>query len=179
MFCLLVSFPIHCFLVGWCTNKSYVIATSDLWLFIHASNLSIPQLPTPLPYILIGSYVLPNISYLFVSLHLLFREMKRYRKERKSEKERLTSNSMSSGHPQLRTDFSPGNPENVFWNSETENNRWWRPCKGSSDWHTKKIILIPELLAKNFPNAQLRVGTELSNHSLLSLLIMITLLFTE
>ena len=29
----------HCFLVGWCTNKSYVIATSDLWLFIHASNL--------------------------------------------------------------------------------------------------------------------------------------------
>ena len=30
---------LHCFLVGWCTNKSYVIATSDLWLFIHASNL--------------------------------------------------------------------------------------------------------------------------------------------
>ena len=29
----------HCFLVGWCTNKSYVTATSDLWLFIHASNL--------------------------------------------------------------------------------------------------------------------------------------------
>ena len=35
----------HCFLVGWCTNKSYVIATSDLWLFIHAS----PQLPIPTP----------------------------------------------------------------------------------------------------------------------------------
>ena len=30
---------LHCFLVGWCTNKSYAIATSDLWLFIHASNL--------------------------------------------------------------------------------------------------------------------------------------------
>ena len=30
---------LHRFLVGWCTNKSYVIATSDLWLFIHASNL--------------------------------------------------------------------------------------------------------------------------------------------
>ena len=30
---------LHYFLVGWCTNKSYVIATSDLWLFIHASNL--------------------------------------------------------------------------------------------------------------------------------------------
>ena len=24
---------LHCFLVGWCTNKSYVIATSDLWPF--------------------------------------------------------------------------------------------------------------------------------------------------
>ena len=37
---------------GWCANKSYVIATSesDLWLFIHASNL-LPSLPTPLPYI--------------------------------------------------------------------------------------------------------------------------------
>ena len=39
---------LHCFLVG--ANKSYVIATSDLWLFIHASNL-LPVLPTPLPYI--------------------------------------------------------------------------------------------------------------------------------
>ena len=41
---------LHCFLVGWCTNKSYVIATSDLWLFIHASNLlslnSPPHSPT-------------------------------------------------------------------------------------------------------------------------------------
>ena len=36
----------HCFLVGWCTNKSYVIATSDLWLFIHASNL-FPSTPHP------------------------------------------------------------------------------------------------------------------------------------
>ena len=36
----------HCFLVGWCTNKSYVIATSDLWLFIHASNL-LPSTPHP------------------------------------------------------------------------------------------------------------------------------------
>ena len=40
---------LYCFLVGWCTNKSYVIATSDLWLFIHASNL-LPSFPTPLPY---------------------------------------------------------------------------------------------------------------------------------
>ena len=38
---------LHCFLVG--VIKSYVIATSDLWLFIHASNL-LPSLPTPLPY---------------------------------------------------------------------------------------------------------------------------------
>ena len=38
---------LHCFLVG--VNKSYVIATSDLWLFIHASNL-LPSLPTALPY---------------------------------------------------------------------------------------------------------------------------------
>ena len=36
------------FLVG--VNKSYVIATSDLQLFIHASNL-LPLLPTTLPYI--------------------------------------------------------------------------------------------------------------------------------
>ena len=35
-----------CFLVGWCTNKSYVIATSDLWLFLHASNL-LPSTPHP------------------------------------------------------------------------------------------------------------------------------------
>ena len=38
----------HCFLVGWCTNKSYVIATSDLWLFIHASSL-LPSTPHPTP----------------------------------------------------------------------------------------------------------------------------------
>ena len=38
------------FLVGWCTNKSYVIATSDLWLFIHASNLLSLYSPSPLPY---------------------------------------------------------------------------------------------------------------------------------
>ena len=37
---------LHCFLVG--VKKSYVIATSDLWLFIHASNL-LPSLPTPAP----------------------------------------------------------------------------------------------------------------------------------
>ena len=41
----------HCFLVGWCTNKSYVIATSDLWLFILASNLLPLNSPSPLPYI--------------------------------------------------------------------------------------------------------------------------------
>ena len=33
---------------GWYTNKSYVIATSDLWLFIHASNL-LPSTPHPTP----------------------------------------------------------------------------------------------------------------------------------
>ena len=39
----------HCFLVG--ASKSYVIliATSNLWLFIHASNL-LPSIPTLLPY---------------------------------------------------------------------------------------------------------------------------------
>ena len=40
----------HCFLVGWCTNKSYVIATSDLWLFIHASKPASLNSPSPLPY---------------------------------------------------------------------------------------------------------------------------------
>ena len=39
---------LHCFLVGCCTNKSYVIATSDLWLFIHASNL-LPSTPQTTP----------------------------------------------------------------------------------------------------------------------------------
>ena len=38
---------LHSLLVG--VIKSYVIATSDLWLFIHAANL-LPSLPTPLPY---------------------------------------------------------------------------------------------------------------------------------
>ena len=33
---------------GWCADKSYVMATSDFWLFIHASNL-LPSLPTPVP----------------------------------------------------------------------------------------------------------------------------------
>ena len=42
---------LHCFLVGWYTNKSYVIATYDLWLFIHASNLLPINSPSPLPYI--------------------------------------------------------------------------------------------------------------------------------
>ena len=37
-----------CFLAG--VNKSYVIATTDLWLFIYASNL-LPPLSTPFPYI--------------------------------------------------------------------------------------------------------------------------------
>ena len=49
MFCLLVSFPTQTLFPGWCANKSYIIATSDLWFFIHASNLlhSTPH-PTPL-----------------------------------------------------------------------------------------------------------------------------------
>ena len=45
--CLCLFQHRHCFLVG--ANKSYVIATSDLWLFIYASNL-LPSLPTPLAY---------------------------------------------------------------------------------------------------------------------------------
>ena len=44
---------LHCFLVG--VNKSYVIATSDLWLFIHVSNL-LPSLSTPLPYIYVNLF---------------------------------------------------------------------------------------------------------------------------
>ena len=44
---------LHRFLVG--ANKSSVIATSDLWLFIHASNL-LPSLPTPLPYKCLNLY---------------------------------------------------------------------------------------------------------------------------
>ena len=47
MFCLLVSFPT--LFPIWCANKSYIIATSDLCLFIHASNL-LPSLRTPPPY---------------------------------------------------------------------------------------------------------------------------------
>ena len=51
----------HCFLVGWCTNKSYVIATSDLWLFIHASNLlplnSLPHSPTHVKPILNWAHI--------------------------------------------------------------------------------------------------------------------------
>ena len=48
---------LHCFLVGWCTNKSDVTATSDLWLFIHASNLlplTTPLLLPLLPYIMLA-----------------------------------------------------------------------------------------------------------------------------
>ena len=39
---------LHCFLVGWCTNKSY----SNLWLVALPSCFqpASPQLPTPLPY---------------------------------------------------------------------------------------------------------------------------------
>ena len=44
---------LHCFLVG--VNKSYAIATSDLGLFIHASNL-LPSLATPLPYITMTAF---------------------------------------------------------------------------------------------------------------------------
>ena len=49
---------LHCFLVGWCTNKSYVIATSDLWLFILASNL-LPSTPhtTPLQNLALASRI--------------------------------------------------------------------------------------------------------------------------
>ena len=50
---------LHCFLVGWCTNKSYVIATSDLWLFIHASNL-LPSTPHPTP---LHEYYILHIIY--------------------------------------------------------------------------------------------------------------------
>ena len=56
MFCLLVSLSTQTLFPGWCANKSYVIATADLRLFLHASNL-LPSLPTPLPYIIINTYV--------------------------------------------------------------------------------------------------------------------------
>ena len=56
---------LHCFLVG--VNKSYVIATADLWLFIHASNL-LPSLPTPLPYIRINKVLLYCIVLLFCTV---------------------------------------------------------------------------------------------------------------
>ena len=49
---------LHCFPVG--VNKSYVIATGDFSLFIHASNL-LPSLPTPLPYML-------TVEFFFKSL---------------------------------------------------------------------------------------------------------------
>ena len=48
MFCLLVSFPTQTLFPGWCANKSYVIATADLWLFILAPNL-LPSTPHPAP----------------------------------------------------------------------------------------------------------------------------------
>ena len=56
--------------------KSYVIATADLWLLIHASNL-LPSLPTPLPYIII----IVNASSFNVSLG------ERGDRDRKTEKE--------------------------------------------------------------------------------------------
>ena len=59
---------LHCFLVGWCANKSYVIATSDLRLFIHASDL-LPLLPTPLPY---NIFVFVFVSLAVVLQVLLF-----------------------------------------------------------------------------------------------------------
>ena len=43
--CLFQHRPV-CFLAG--ANKSYVVATSDLWLFIHASNL-LSSTPHPAP----------------------------------------------------------------------------------------------------------------------------------
>ena len=44
---------LHCFLVGWCANKSYVIATSDLWLH-PCFQPAFPQLPIPTPLHKIG-----------------------------------------------------------------------------------------------------------------------------
>ena len=60
---------LHCFLVGWCTNKSYVIATSDLWLFIHASNLLSLNSPSPLPYISTNSS--PKMRHIFLKMFAL------------------------------------------------------------------------------------------------------------
>ena len=69
--CVFISVEsLHCFLVGWCTNKSYVIATSDLWLFIHASNLLPLNSPSPLPY----SHI-PR--FLFSKLNEFYRTTKR------------------------------------------------------------------------------------------------------
>ena len=48
MFCLLVSFPTQTLFLGWCTNKSYVIATSDLWLHSCFQPASLIPQPAPL-----------------------------------------------------------------------------------------------------------------------------------
>ena len=58
---------LHCFLVGWCTNKSYVIATSDLRLFIHASNL-LPSTPHPTPLHIVRTRI---TGFLMFVLHCI------------------------------------------------------------------------------------------------------------
>ena len=64
----------HCFLVGWCTNRSYVIATSDLWLFIHVSNLLPLNFPPHSPtYPRHGRYISAVFAVRYLaSLFLLF-----------------------------------------------------------------------------------------------------------
>ena len=56
---------LHCFLVGWCANKSYVIATSDLWLFLHASNMLSLNSPSPLPYTHTHIYI-----YIYIYIYI-------------------------------------------------------------------------------------------------------------
>ena len=46
---------LHCFLVG--ANKNYVIATSDLWLYIHVSNM-LPSTPQPAPLDIYQSFII-------------------------------------------------------------------------------------------------------------------------
>ena len=70
---------LHFFLVGWCTNKSYVIASSDLWLFIHASNLL--PLNSPSPTTVKSNNKLLLTRFTLISSILLFK-VSIYRREK-------------------------------------------------------------------------------------------------
>ena len=89
--CLCLFQHRHCFLVGWCTNRSYVIATSDLWLFLHASNL-LPLLPNPLPY-----------TNALSTLKILFYDNKNQQRNCKLPSDLLKCLTNTSNHSELRS----------------------------------------------------------------------------